>query len=80
MDKETLKKRLMKEWTCLVLSVTGAMLVFTFILPRVISDDSYCTFYTRTGWNLGDFVFVSLIILVYLVRVIAWSMQRALKK
>ncbi len=78
MNREIWQKRLFKEWACLVLSVTAALLVW-HLLPRILSNERYIDFYIRTGWNLGDFAFVALILSVYLVRAILWTIKRGSK-
>jgi len=70
------KKRIFKEWSFLVLTLLGAVLIW-HLLPRFFPDRTYFTFYSKTGWNLGDFVFFSLIILVYAVRSLRWLIKRA---
>ncbi len=83
MDAGSLKKKLFKEWTCLVLSFTGALLcamLLWFYLPGTIPVEFYIKFYDRTGLNLGDFVFFGVIISVYLVRAIAWALEQIYKK
>ena len=77
MNSEILKK-IFYEWVCLVFTVIGALVVW-HILPRVFSNHNYIDFYMRTGWNLGDFVFIALIISVYLIRAILWAIKRATK-
>ena len=56
-------------------TVVGSLLIW-HLLPRIVSDKSYWDFYCYTGYNLGDFVFVSLIASVYLVRFILWSLKQ----
>jgi hypothetical protein len=82
MKSEVWKKRLIKEWTCLLLSVAGGFagsLVAIYVLPGIIPIESYINFIIRTGWALADFVFVAVILSVYLVRAILWTIKRGTK-
>jgi hypothetical protein len=83
MNSEILKKRLIKEWTCLLLSVAGGFagaLLVIHVLPGIISVESYINFIIRTGWAMADFVFVAVILSVYLVRAILWTIKRGTKQ
>jgi len=73
------KNRLFKEWSFLMLTLLGAVLIW-HLLPRFFSDRPYFTFYSKTGWNFGDFVFFALIISVYTLRAIKWPIKRISKK
>lgn len=73
------KNRLFKEWSVLILTLLGAVLLW-HLLPRFFSDQTYFTFQSKTGWNLGDFAFFALIISVYAVRAIKWLIERVYKK
>ena len=69
------KDRIIKEWAWLIFTVAGSLMIW-HLLPRFIPDKTFFIFYFRTGYNLGDFVFVALIVSVYLVRIILWSLKQ----
>jgi hypothetical protein len=69
------KKRIFKEWSFLMLTLLGAVLIW-HLLPRFFSEQTYFSFHYKTGWNFGDFVFFALIIPVYAVRAIKWRIER----
>jgi hypothetical protein len=73
------KKRIFKEWSFLLLTLLGAVLIW-HLFPRFFSDRTYFTFYSKTGWNLGDFAFFALIISVYAVRALKWLIKQAYKR
>ena len=77
MKRELWKELFLKEWWFLVLVIAGSLLVF-HLLPTILPDVSFFTFFYRTGWDLGDFVFFALIISAYLVRAIGWAIKRAI--
>jgi hypothetical protein len=82
MNSDDWKKRLIKEWTCLSLSVAGgfvAALLVIYVLPGIIPVESYINFIIRTGWALADFAFIAVILSVYLVRAILWTIKRGNK-
>lgn len=79
MTNDDSKNRLFKEWSFLMLTLLGAVLIW-HLLPRFFSDKTYFTFHSKTGWNLGDFAFFSLIISVYAFRVIKWLIKHVYKK